>query len=70
MASEASLKSQIAELKRQLFGQSRERFVPQDGEFEVALPLEASEKAKVAQEEKLRSQKGLTTNTLAEPNYL
>lgn len=32
----------------------------QDGGSEVALPLEASEKAKVAQEEKLRSQKDLT----------
>ena len=60
MASEASLKSQIAELKRQLFGQSRERFVSQDGESEVALPLEASEKTKVAQEEKLRSQRDIT----------
>lgn len=55
-ANEAYLKSQIAELKRQLYGQSRERFAGNTEE----LPLEASEETKATQKEKLTNQRDTT----------
>lgn len=59
-ANEAYLKKQIAELKRQLYGQRRERFVPKEGALEVELPLDILEENKVTQEEKLTKQRDAT----------
>ena len=56
-ANEAYLKAQIADLKRKLFGQSRERFT---ADVQQNLPFEAPPSAEVAQEAKLTKQRSKT----------